>query len=1117
MAILHGSWLLDTEDKGLFIWGETWRKIEAIDTIESGMNLRLPLAMTEAELKTFLTSLQQSGKLNWQFPETALRLSSVTAESPQEKGKKIRRSAKTKNPELTAENSSIRREIRAIALPTQISESNINLVMPQHSAAALSSPAKTEDIYLYPWQVEGFCLNPQAAFIFLQALPLNSTEADFFVGSDLRFWSYIARWSLDLLARCKFLPALEIQSDGSAIAKWQPLLDSSTDQLRLATFSKQMPTACRTYQGQEEGSSAADLVTDLTDARQGNSAASKVRDMAVDLPVGAQELVLGFLGSVVDSQVRSAISSNMGSTLEIKTVSPTREWLQSLQQESGIVQAESAALEKLATKLSAWKAPLQNALSQQHQFRTCFQLIPPPPGKAEWSLNYCLQAADENEFLVDARTVWNNSVERFNYAGRTIELPQETLLSGLGLASKLYPLIEPTLQAQRPQSCPLKPLDAYNFIKSVAWRFTDSGLGVVLPPSLSHTDGWASRLGLSIQAETPKLNPAKGGVGLQSLLSFKWELTIGGQRISKAEFDRLVELNSPLVEINGEWVELRAPDVRAAQTFFASRKEQMTLSLEDALRLASGDSQTIEKLPVVNFEATGQLQELLNTLNNNEAVSAIAPASFRGELRPYQALGVGWLAFLERWGLGACLADDMGCGKTPQLIAFLLHLQENEALENPTLVICPTSVLGNWEREVKKFGPTLKVLLHHGEKRAKGKAFAAAIKGKDLIITSYALVFRDAKEIQSTKWQGLVLDEAQNIKNSDSQQSKIVRQIEASFKIALTGTPVENRLQELWSILEFLNPGYLGPRNFFQRRFAIPIEKYGDRESLQTLRSLVRPFILRRLKTDKSIIQDLPEKQEMTVFCGLATEQAKLYQKIVEMSIAELESAEGIQRRGMILALLVRLKQLCNHPALLMAKQNPKALGIKSQESGKLQRLLEMLEEVVAEGDRSLIFTQFAEWGKLLKPHLEQHLGREVLFLYGGIKQQQREEMIDRFQHDPQGPPIMILSLKAGGTGLNLTRATHVFHYDRWWNPAVENQATDRVFRIGQTRNVQVHKFVCTGTLEEKIHDMIESKKALAEQVVSAGENWITELDTDQLRNLLILDRNAIIETEEES
>ena len=1606
MAILHGSWLLkNNEESCLFIWGETWRKIEAIDTT-AGINLQHPLAMNEAEFKNFLNSLQQSGKLDWQLPETA--------ETPPEKSKKTRRSPKTQNAEVTAPNSSIQKEIRAIALPTQISESNANL-MPQHSAAALEEPAKIEEIYLYPWQVEGFCLNPQAAFVFLQSLPLNSTESDSFVGSDLRFWSHIARWSLDLLARCKFLPGLEKQSDCSAIAKWQPLLDSSTDILRLATFVKQMPTACRTYQSKEEESSGTDSVTDVTDVSSMSVGRRKKEEgrgekeegrrkkeegrgekeeessqlpLAVDLPMGAEELVLGFLSSIVDSQVRSSSRAALtagSSTLEIKTVSPVREWLQALQQESGIVQVETAALENLATKLSAWTAPLQNQLSQQSQFRTCFQLIPPSPGKANWSLNYCLQAADEAEFLVDATTIWNNSVERLAYAGRTIELPQETLLSGLGLASKLYPLIEPSLQAQRPQSCQLNPLQAYEFIKSVAWRFADSGLGVVLPPSLTKTDGWASRLGLSIQAETPKVTPAKGGLGLQSLLNFKWELTIGGQRLSKAEFDRLIALNSPLVEINGEWVELRAPDVKAAQTFFASRKEQMTLSLEDALRLASGDSQMIEKLPVVNFEATGQLQELLNTLSDNQAVSAIAtPASFRGQLRPYQALGAGWLAFLERWGLGACLADDMGLGKcvlpqcllfvngflqkaekiweayagktefdgegfwsepneqllvnsinqetgkivqatvrrlyrqqvqeklrtiklqdgssititrrhkllgrdgwtndlkvgdyvcvpaklywegkpedpdlvkflawqiaegyeqrdravlliaqkdatvleelrvalhrigekygikinnpavrtrahqraadlvvcsrayqsfleskgyewgklsaeksfpqfimqanldsiriflrnyfdaegsvipkmrsieistaspliiqqlstllrrfgiwlriatkqkratngsgifrtyyigtfggnsasiflqeigfcyqekqrklekicevtvntnvegipvsdivadavemtklplrhfgmhnpvyingsqqfsrislgkvvagmenvlggsaeqeyrqlkpskwtnqtleayanlnvaqldtvrenlqlildrevfycriqeiedfeysgwvydfevskhhnfvannilchnTIQLITFLLHLQEQDALEAPTLLVCPTSVLGNWEREVKKFGPTLKVLVHHGDKRAKGKAFAAEIKGKDLIITSYALVFRDAKEFQGIKWQGLVLDEAQNIKNSEAKQSQAVRQIEASFRIALTGTPVENRLQELWSILEFLNPGYLGPRNFFQRRFAIPIEKYGDRESLQTLRSLVRPFILRRLKTDKEIIQDLPEKQEMTVFCGLAAQQAVLYQKIVEESIAELDSAEGIQRRGMILALLVKLKQLCNHPALVKAEAKPKELGIKSQESGKLQRLVEMLEEVLAEGDRALIFTQFAEWGKLLKPHLEQHLGREVLFLYGGIRQQQREEMIDRFQHDPQGPPIMILSLKAGGTGLNLTRATHVFHYDRWWNPAVENQATDRVFRIGQTRNVQVHKFVCTGTLEEKIHDMIESKKALAEQVVSAGENWLTELDTDQLRNLLILDRNAIIETEEE-
>jgi SNF2 family DNA or RNA helicase len=421
-------------------------------------------------------------------------------------------------------------------------------------------------------------------------------------------------------------------------------------------------------------------------------------------------------------------------------------------------------------------------------------------------------------------------------------------------------------------------------------------------------------------------------------------------------------------------------------------------------------------------------------------------------------------------------------------------------------------VLGNWEREVKRFAPTLKLLVHHGDRRAQGKAFAKAVQGKHLVITSYSLVHRDLKELQDLRWQGVVLDEAQNVKNAEAKQSQAVRQLDAEFRVALTGTPVENRLTELWAIMDFLNPGYLGPKNFFQRRFAVPIERYGDTASLRTLRSLVQPFILRRLKTDRSIIQDLPEKQEMTVFCGLSAEQASLYQHLVEQSLVDIESAEGIQRRGKILALLTKLKQVCNHPVLFSEQANEQSafrLG-----SGKLQRLEAMLEEVLAEGDRSLIFTQFAEWGKLLQPYLERTFNREVIFLYGGSSKKQREEMIDRFQNDPQGPRIFILSLKAGGVGLNLTRANHVFHYDRWWNPAVENQATDRVFRIGQTRNVQVHKFVCTGTLEEKIHEIIESKKALSEQVVSTGENWLTELDTNALRDLLLLDRAAVIDDE---
>ena len=461
------------------------------------------------------------------------------------------------------------------------------------------------------------------------------------------------------------------------------------------------------------------------------------------------------------------------------------------------------------------------------------------------------------------------------------------------------------------------------------------------------------------------------------------------------------------------------------------------------------------------------------------------------------------------------VANNIICHNTVQLIGFLLNLKQQDLLTKATLLVCPTSVINNWEREVKKFAPKLNTLIHHGAQREQGKTFAKAVKGKQLVITSYSLVHRDLKTLSGIDWQGIVLDEAQNIKNPTAKQSRAVREIPAGFRIALTGTPVENRLTELWSILDFLNPGFLGDRNFFQKRFAAPIEKYGDRESLNVLRSLTQPFILRRLKTDKNIIQDLPDKQEMNVFCGLSAEQADLYQQLVDNSLEEIEDSEGIKRRGLILTLLLRLKQLCNHPELLQQGQ-PKKSEITTDtfgdRSGKLLRLSEMLEEIVDEGDRSLIFTQFSEWGKMLKPYLEAQLNEEVIFLYGATKREARQEMVDRFQNEPNGPKIFILSLKAGGTGLNLTKANHVFHVDRWWNPAVENQATDRAFRIGQKRNVQVHKFVCTGTLEERINDIIESKKELAEQTVNAGEQWLTDLDTGSLRNLLLLDRDAVID-----
>ena len=1134
MAILHGNWLPQPDAGCLLIWGETWRRIEPIEVSLESDILPHPLAMTAAELVECLRSLHQTGQINWTLPEAVL-LSVQSARKGRKKGttKTAKASTKTAAQKKTTANppqTIASWQHLTLILPTVVFEEKPEhatqntsfTLLPQHSAAPPSelATAKTSQqasLSLYPWQIEALCLDAKAAMELLQALPLGTVAAgESFVGGDLRFWCHIARWSLELLARSKFLPTIEISpnlhSKNISTARWKPLLDSAIDQSRLENFARQMPLACRTYQPHNRNRNKSATETSPSEVPAAASA------LQIDLLPAPKPLLQAFLSSILDARIRPAVAAHSLPTLD----TPVRDWLRALGTDTATVSLDPSMADRLESILGVWTAPLQQHQAQvpfTAAFHTCFQLHPPPPGEKVWQLNYCLQAADDTEFLIDAQTIWNHPVEHLLYQGRTIEHPQETLLGGLGLACRIYPVIEASLKTQYPQSSTLDPVQAYEFLRNVVWRLQDSGFGVILPPSLANRDGWASRLGLKIRAQGTRSSRKRDQLGLQSLLNFKWELSIGGQTLSKEEFDRLVALDSPLVEINGEWVELRPQDVRAAQNFFAGRKDQTSLSLQDALRISTGDTQTFEKLPVVNFEASGSLQGLIETLTNNQALKPLsAPDSFKGQLRPYQERGTAWLAFLERWGLGACLADDMGLGKTIQLIALLLHLQEQGTLDQPTLLICPTSVLGNWEREVKRFGPSLKVLVYHGDKRPQKRAFNRAIQDKQLVITSYALVYRNQKELQSLEWRCIVLDEAQNIKNPESKQSQAVRELEGQFRVALTGTPVENRLSELWSILDFLNPGYLGPRNFFQRRFAIPIERYGDMDSLQTLRSLVQPFILRRLKTDRDIIQDLPEKQEMTVFCGLAAEQAALYQKVVDNSLAEINDAGGIQRRGMILALLVKLKQVCNHPAQFLSEAT---LG-QPNRSGKLQRLEEMLDEMLSVGDvqgtgsaeRCLIFTQFAEWGKLLKAHLEQKLGRETFFLYGSSSKKQREAMVDRFQHDPQGPRIMILSLKAGGVGLNLTRANHVFHFDRWWNPAVENQATDRVFRIGQTRNVQVHKFVCTGTLEEKIHEIIESKRALAEQVVGTGEQWLTELDTDQLRDLLLLDRSAVIDEE---
>ncbi|VEP11529.1 DNA/RNA helicase, superfamily II, SNF2 family [Hyella patelloides LEGE 07179] len=970
-----------------------------------------------------------------------------------------------------------------ITIPSIKTRKNQPLV-PVFSQSLTSLETKDiKKLQLQNWQVTGIALTPQEAIKFLSQLPLNQAD---YIAPELSFWTQLYRWVLDLIVKGKFISGIAA-TEHNTKGIWQPLLDSEIERTRLAKFSQLMPESCLAYNSEN---------------------------------LQEQELLLDFLTYILDAQVREWLDYTAATAHNI-TVNP---WLRSLSESDSIIDTDAKNLQRLQNALYNWQLPLQEYIVSQdnnnlaqNRYRLALALEPPVQDKKQsaqgnWQLQYYLQALDDTDFIVDATTIWGCSSETLDYQGRSIENPQEILLKGLGLATRLYEPVANSLEETNPVSCELNPIEVYQFIRAIAWQLQNNGLGIILPPGLAPGDN-EQRLGIQITAGVTQKKDTR--LSLQSLLEYKLQIAVGDTTLSKAKFEKLLAQQSPIVEVDGKWLALQPADVKAAQAILNKSNEEMSLSVEDALRIATGDTKTLAKLPVVKFAAKGILEELINNLTDNKGVEPITNIKdLKGTLRPYQSRGVGWLSFLEKWSLGACLADDMGLGKTIQLTAFVLNLHNNNKLNKPTLVVCPTSVLNNWEREVQKFAPTLSTVIHYGDRRKKGKTFVKEVNKKHLVITSYSLVYRDLKTFQQVDWEGIVLDEAQNIKNPSAKQSQSVREIPTGFRIALTGTPVENRLSELWSILDFLNPGFLGTKTFFQKRFALPIEKYGDKQSLNILRSLVRPFILRRLKTDTNIIQDLPEKQEMNVFCGLTTEQAEIYQKLVDESMEKIDNAEGIQRHGLVLTLLMRLKQLCNHPELKDSK-NQKSIKLSpdfGSRSGKLMRLSEMLEVVLEENDRALIFTQFSEWGKLLKLYLQTTLKTEVIFLYGATKRAQRQEMIDRFQNDPNGPKIFILSLKAGGTGLNLTKANHVFHVDRWWNPAVENQATDRAFRIGQKRNVQVHKFVCSGTLEEKINDIIESKKELAEQTVDAGEQWLTRMDTDRLRSLLLLDRDRIID-----
>lgn len=974
------------------------------------------------------------------------------------------------------------KEARVLALLPQLDGRNPRpspQLVREEISARDREPGEPEELGL--WQVKGLTLSPLAALTFLNALPRPEEMAPrLSPGADLGTWSLAGKLALELLARQQFAPTL-IRQGARFCAAWVPVLDQPDDLRRVELLARALPPVCRA----------------LSPRALGHDGAPSPRFLLKD-----------FLGAVVDAAVR-AWAPPLPRIVARRDSPVLRRWLAALFDGNPVVDGTTGELEELYAEIARWQGQLLAGV--EAPFRLCFRLEPPalPEIKDEeirvpqdgWTLRFFLQARDDPSLLVPAELVWRERGATLRYLDRRFDNPQEELLSGLGRAARLFPPLEASLRTANPRLCRLTTEQAYTFLREASSLLEHSGFGVLVP------QWWKKRKRrLSVHAT---ISPAdsKGILNLDALVRFRWRLALGEQTLDAEEFAHLAELKLPLVQVRGEWVELRPEQIEAAIAFWEKRVAQ-EMSLREALQMGLTEEGEVGDLPIVGVDADGWVGDLLRRLKGGEPLTELPPPKgFVGQLRPYQVRGFSWLAFLCRWGLGACLADDMGLGKTVQAIALFLHdLQEGRA-DGPVLVVCPTSVVGNWAREIGRFAPSLRVLVHHGSDRAGGEEFAEQARRVHVVITSYALARRDEETLQRVEWRGIVLDEAQKIKNPTAKQTLAIRRLRAGYRLGLTGTPVENRLSELWSIMQFLNPGYLGSQKAFRIGFARPIERYQDREAAARLRRLVQPFILRRVKTDPTIIQDLPEKLENKVYCTLTPEQATLYQATVEDALRRVEEAEGIQRKGLVLSMLTQLKQICNHPAQFLKDGSP-----LPERSGKLARLGEMLEEVLAVNERALVFTQYAEMGLLLQRYLQELFG-QVLFLYGGTPARQRERMIALFQEEhvspDRSPAIFILSLKAGGLGLNLTRANHVFHFDRWWNPAVEDQATDRAFRIGQTKDVWVHKFICLGTLEERIDDLIESKKTLAESVIGAGEDWLTELDTDQLRELVALNQSV--------
>ncbi|MGQ8873859.1 DEAD/DEAH box helicase [Paenibacillus sp. TSA_86.1] len=972
--------------------------------------------------------------------------------------------------------------------------------------------------------LEGLAVSPKDAFrLLLQWDDRMFQAAGIQTGEEMRYWVKAAQFTQELLLRGAIAPAAAFAAKTGARRRtgqetltgvWRPRLQLEEDQERFRSLAESMPPIAL-------------------------SAPGAYASMEPETREGAAGAVLfSFMSGIIHAVVTSELEGMDSELSRYRTSfrrgsSPVSElWWNSLISMFRPVTVQGPTEEMTAFMDTLHEAGgttmpafgVEEMLPVEGTFKLVLRLEP-PLGEQDttWGISFWVDSDQEAGLRLPARSIWAHPERNLDRGKVCYASAAEQLLMAIGQASELAPELETALLHARPEGIQLEQQSFFEFLTHAVPKLQKAGVTVLMPSRWNRAG--KRRAGLRLQmmnGSSERLPGATSALGMEQLVAFTAEPMLDGKPITAEELAVLAESTVPYVMFRGEWIEVDTKEIRQVLRYMKKEEEQY-MPLSEWLHLAAdeGEDSVWKGMSVFGAESEGMLAFLLDGQVLRNIEPRPVPSELHGELRPYQERGFQWLSAMGELGFGVCLADDMGLGKTVQVITCLLDRKEEErqsalreaqeeALDPtedmpedqwPTLIVCPTSLLGNWQRELKRFAPNLSLYIHHGGQRLHGEAFLEEAQKHDIVLTTYHLAGRDGLDLASLHWSTVVLDEAQYIKNYRTKQAQSVMRLSTSHRIAMTGTPVENRLSELWSIFQFLNPGYLGTSSSFRQRYTGLAPSEENAASLRELHRLVSPFMLRRLKSDPDIRKDLPEKLELKSYCSLTPEQTILYQRVVDDLMGGLDGRNGIARKGIVLSSLTKLKQICDHPVL--ADSSRKDHG-KAEASGKMERLLELLDAIRDNGESALIFTQYVAMGDLLVSRLKRRYEEEPYFLHGGVSKAQRDNMVETFQKG-EGPSMFVLSLRAGGVGLNLTRASHVIHYDRWWNPAVENQATDRVFRIGQIRNVQVHKLICQGTLEERIDELIESKKALSEQVVGSGENWLTEMSDDELRSLISL------------